>query len=230
MSALPTVTRPSQPMTTTRRRKDPPRPPRSETASGRMPTPAQLAEIRAEMHAEVDRLCDRWPRIHAEADGRCWPKDRGFDKQPGGGGRSLDCSDDGAPVDLVPVTSVEAAAFAGIDGHDQHGRWLNLLANVRSLLRYVDAKGADLERPVLLGKDGLPVMDGPVIAGSVDASLGETCGLPSCGLPIHDADGTPHKVHRIDGVPFHARTCYYRLYRLKDAAKSEPKPEGEAQS
>jgi hypothetical protein len=141
------------------------------------------------MHAQVDRILDREPLIREEADGRVWPSDVGYDRQPGGGRFVATGEIVGGSEVMVAVTSVEAVAFRP----DRFGDWLLELTEARSLLRRVDALGQ-----VLI----------PVEKARNTGRVNEVEVCVKCGEPIGD------KVHRVDGHALCANTCYYRLYRV----------------
>jgi hypothetical protein len=87
----------------------------------------QQADMRAELIACANRICDHYPNIAHEASFRGYPTNLRQDE----------------PRSTGELTSVEAAA----NTPDPHTDWLTLFYEMRSHVRVVDARGAILDPP-----------------------------------------------------------------------------------
>lgn len=96
----------------------------------------QQADLRAQLHAAIDRIADHWPAIAAEADHRGWPSNLRQDELRRGGSE---------------LTSVEAAAEHQLFDRNPHtpdaGEWLAELHEMRSHIIRLDARAQLLDPP-----------------------------------------------------------------------------------
>lgn len=164
----------------------------------------QRAEMRAQMHRDVDQTFDAWSWILDEANCRGWPRGTGNSGGSGGGptiqverldsrGQIMLDPDTGKPVtESVPVTTVEAAAFTD----DPFGIWLIEWKETRShVIRSANAALALFH----------------IAPKAEQAKVNEVERCVYCGLEL--GTGTAMKVHRVDNWPLCATTCYYVLDR-----------------